>query len=134
MKIKVLECPLWVQNEFILEKSFSCLKVEFDKIEPLFHRDGYYLIDNKYVVVEYQGFAWKCKDTQNSVRAFRWELEDAEYEDINILSKEQSDAIYTLMKTNLASEMQRHIFARDYAKRNSKKYWFVIKKRMHMTP
>ena len=130
MKIKVLECPLWVQNEFILEKSFSRLKKGFDKIEPLFHRDGYYLIDNKYVVVEYQGFAWKCKDAQNSVRAFRWELEDAEYEDINILSKEQSDAIYTLMKTNLASEMQRSIFARDYAKKDSKKYWFVVKKRM----
>lgn len=130
MKIKVLECPLWVQNNLNSENSFDCLKIEFDEIEPLFHRDGYYLIDNKYVVVEYQGFAWKCKDAQNSVRAFRWELEDAEYEDINILSKEQSDAIYTLMKTNLASEMQRHIFARDYAKKNSKKYWFVVKKRM----
>lgn len=130
MKIKVLECPLWVKHEFILDKSFSCLKVEFDEIEPLFHRDGYYLIDNNYVVVEYAGFAWKCRDEQNSVRSFRWELEDAEYEDINILSKEQSDAIYILMKTNLESEMQRNIFRRDYGKKQSKKYWFELKKRI----
>lgn len=103
--------------------------MEFDEIEPVFRRDGYYLIDNKYVVVEYQGFAWRCKDEQNSVRAFRWELEDAEYEGINILSKEQSDAIYTLMKTNLASEMQEYIFRRDYGKRDSRKYWFKLNKR-----
>jgi hypothetical protein len=128
MKIKVLECPLWIKHKFSSRYSSSYLKFEFDEIEPLFHRDGYYLIDNKYVVVEYQGFAWKCKDTQNSVRAFRWELEDAEYEDINILSKEQSDAIFTLMKINLASEMQKNIFGRDYTKKHSKKFSFKLKK------
>ena len=125
MKIKVLECPLWVKHAY----TSSHIKMEFDEIEPVFRRDGYYLIDNKYVVVEYQGFAWRCKNEQNSVRAFRWELEDAEYKGINILSKEQSDAIYTLMKINLASEMQEDIFRRDYGKRDSRKYWFKLNKR-----
>lgn len=130
MKIKVLECPLWVKHEFKREFSTGCLTWECDEIEPIFHRDGYYLIDNKYVVFEYQGTAWRCKDNEEgSVRAFRWELEDAEYDDINMLSKEQSDAILTLMKVDLASEKQKHLFRRHYAQKDSKKFRFELKKR-----
>jgi hypothetical protein len=38
------------------------------------------------------------------VKAFYWELEDAEHGGINILSKNESDAIYTLMKVGLATK------------------------------
>ena len=129
MKIKVLECPLWVKHEFKREFSTGSLTWNCDEIEPIFHRNGYYLIDNKYVVIEYQGTAWKCKDDENSKRAFRWELEDAEYDDINMLSKEQSDAILTLMKIKLASERQLHLFRRDLSQKSRKKIRFELKKR-----
>jgi hypothetical protein len=117
MKIKVLELPLWVSNDLDMDCSSGTLDREFDKIEPLFNRDGYYLINNKYIVIECTGRAWECKNQEGSVRAFYWELEDAEYEGINILSKAESDAIYTLMKIKLASEKQISIFRRDYSRR-----------------
>lgn len=129
MKIKVLECPLWVKHEFIREFSTGCLTRECDEIDPLFHRDGYYLIDNQYVVIEYQGTAWRCKDDEGSKRAFLRELEDAEYDDINMLTKEQSDAILTLMKIKLASERQFYLFSRDLSQKEGKKYGFELKKR-----
>jgi hypothetical protein len=117
MKIKVLELPLWVSNNLDMDRSSGTLEVGFNEIEPLFNRDGYYLIDNKYIVIEYAGRAWERKNEESSVRAFYWELEDAEYEGINILSKAESDAIYTLMKIKLASEKQISIFQRDYSRR-----------------
>lgn len=117
MKIKVLELPLWVSNDLDMDWSSGTLEREFDKIKPLFNRDGYYLIDNKYIVIECTGRAWKCKNQEGSVQAFYWELEDAEYRGINILSKAESDAIYTLMKIKLASENQISIFRRDYSRR-----------------
>jgi hypothetical protein len=129
MKIKVLECPLWVQHKFIEGYSSDALVWNCDEIEPMFHRDGYYLIDNKYVVIEYNNRAWRCKDDESSKRAFCWELEDAEYDDINMLSKEQSDAILTLMKIGLASEKQRHMFGRHLSQKSSKKFGLELKQR-----
>jgi len=127
MKIKVLECPLWVKLERNQEYSTGCLEWSFDPIDPLFHRDGYYLIDNEYVVIECQGTAWKCKNNANSKRAFLWELEDAEFDDINMLSKKQSDAISTLLKCNLATVKQEHVFDRDLRQKASKKFRFLYR-------
>jgi hypothetical protein len=130
MKLKVLECPLWVKFEFDEEHCSGVLRKEFDNIEPLFYRDGYYLLRNKYVLIEYQGTAWICKEDKYPARAFRWELEDAEYDDINLLSKEQSDAIFTLMKHDLASEKQENLFFRDRRYRSSKKFKFDLKNQL----
>lgn len=126
VKIKVLKCPLWIRNG----RYPISFKFEFDEIEPLFRRDGYYLINNKHVIIEYQGTAWKSKNDELSVRTFYWEFERAEYEGINILSKEQSDAIYTLMKIKLESVNQRDLFQKDFSKKSSKIRRFELKKRM----
>jgi hypothetical protein len=51
MKIKVLELPLWVSNNLDMDRSSGTLEVGFNEIEPLFNRDGYYLIDNKCLII-----------------------------------------------------------------------------------
>lgn len=113
IKIKVLECPLWIQGDDNLHYSF-------DEIEPLFNRNGHYLINNKNVIIEYNGKAWQSKDHKSHVKAFYWELEDAEHGGINILSKNESDAIYTLMKVGLATKEQEYLYRKDYSNRKRK--------------
>jgi hypothetical protein len=62
IKIKVLECPLWIQDDDNLHYSF-------DGSEPLFNRNGHYLINNKNVIIEYNGKAWQAKDHKSQVKA-----------------------------------------------------------------
>ena len=126
MKIKVLECPIWVQlNDEYAKKN---LEYSFNEIEPLFNRNGYYFVENykgiyRSIIVEYNGKAYSNNEDK-SIELFYWELEKSEYEEINILSKEQSDAIKTLMKINLASKEQKAIYREDYSKRYHKLYNF----------
>ena len=118
MKIKVLECPLWVQSDDNYNEEI--LHYSFDEIEPLFNRNGHYLINNKNVIIEYRGRAWKSKNQKGSVEAFYWELEDVVYDGINILSKTESDAIFTLMKVGLANKEQEYLYRKDYSNRKRK--------------
>ena len=126
MKIKVLECPIWVQlNDEYTKKN---LEYSFTEIKPLFNRNGYYFVENykgiyRSIIVEYNGKAYSNNE-EKSIEVFYWELEKSEYEGINILSKEQSDAIKTLMKINLASKEQKAIYREDYSKRYRKLYNF----------
>ena len=122
MKIKVLECPIWVQlNDDYAEEN---LKHSFTEIKPLFNRNGYYFVENykgiyRSIIIEYNGKAYSNNE-EKSIEAFYWELGESEYEGINILSKEQSDAIKTLMKVNLTSKEQEAIYREDYSKRYRK--------------
>jgi hypothetical protein len=96
------------------------LEYGFDEIVPVFNRDGWYLISNKRVIIEYNGKAWTHKKQEGSIQSFHWELGQVEYEGVNILSKDQSDAIFTLMKVGLATEYQRNLYREDYGRRHRK--------------
>jgi hypothetical protein len=113
MRIKRLDCPAWVQSGS--ELAIDTLISRFSPVQPRFFRDGYYLIGSV-VLIEFNGQAWQV-ESESSVRAFKWALEDAEHEGVNILSREQSQAIFNLRKVGLASDYQFHLLQRDFTKR-----------------
>lgn len=131
MKIKRLDCPFFVRelhSSYDIETSLydeeylELLKSYYHKVEPLFHSDGYYLV-NGIVRFEYQGEAWIPKKQESARIAFDWDFEEAEFEAVNILSHEQSKAIKTLLKVGLATDEQFRLFQRDYSKRYYKNYF-----------
>ena len=113
MRIKRLDCPSWVQNGS--DPAMDTLYSRFTPVAPRFFRDGYYLIGSV-VLIEFNGMAWQI-ESESSVRAFKWDLEDAEYEGVNILSREQSKAIRSLIKVGLESDHQFHLLQLDCGKR-----------------
>lgn len=125
MKIKRLECPFFVRelhssydenDEWYFGPDVELMRSDYYKVEPLFHSDGYYLVDGV-VRFEYRGEAFVPKRQESARDLFDYELEGAEYEDVNILSYEQSKAIETLRKVGLATDEQVRLWGRDYSNR-----------------
>lgn len=125
MNIKRLECPYFVRklhssyefkDSLIGRNKISLMLSHYEQVEPLFHSDGYYLV-NGVVRFEYQGEAFVPKRQEIARKVFDYELKYAEYEDVNILSYEQSKAIETLRKVGLATDEQFRLLQNDYSKR-----------------
>lgn len=127
MKIKRLECPSFARvlhSSYGVNDKWCCydehyielMRSDYDKVEPLFHSDGHYLV-NGVVRIEYQGEAFVSKRQESARVAFGWAFQSAEYEDVNILSYEQLKAIETLRKIGLATDEQVRLWGRDYANR-----------------
>lgn len=114
MKIKRLDPPAWVENYFS-DRNDESIVHSFISVEPRFHRNGYYLVDGT-VLIEYNGTAM-CSKTEGSVRAFKRDFQEAEYEGINILSRDQRLAIWTLFKTGLVTDAQFSLAQNDYSRR-----------------
>lgn len=126
MNIKRLDCPYFVRklhssyefkDSLIGRNKISLMLSHYDKVEPLFHSDGYYLVDGV-VRFEYQGEAFVPKRQDCARDVFDWDFQRAEYEDVNILSYEQSKAIETLRKVGLATDEQVRLLGRDYTNRH----------------
>lgn len=121
MKIKRLDCPLFVEElhsdyEWADDYDTIHMRSEYTRVFPMFHSNGYYLV-NGVVRYEYNGEAWEPKNQKSARELFDYELQEAEYKDVNILSKEQSNAIQTLVKIGLATDEQFRLFQEDYSKR-----------------
>lgn len=132
MKIKRLDCPPFVEelhSSYDVENSrydaeyLELMRNDYEKAEPLFHSDGYYLVSGV-VRFEYQGEAFIPKRQKAARFAFNYDFEKAEFEDVNILSQDQSRAIETLMKVGLATDEQFRLLQRDYSKRHYKRYFY----------
>lgn len=134
MKIKRLDCPHYAEE---LHSSYDecdddtvSLRSDYTRVFPMFHSDGTYLV-NGVVRYEYKGEAWEPKNQELARGVFDYDMEDAEYKGVNILSKEQSDAIQTLVKVGLATDEQFRLFQRDYSKRVRARDTFKFNKRFN---
>ena len=142
MKIKRLDCPKFVKKLYssylknlpISESAgINNLRValnasrrdEVNSVKAKFHSDGWYLV-NGVVRYEYNKEAWEPVDQEYAIKAFNIRLKQLLHGDVNILSKEESNAIQTLIKTGLASDKQIQLFQRD-------KYQRLIKSTKHRT-
>ena len=131
VKIKVLECPKWIKSEMIVATK-ETLETYFDEIEPLFHRNGRYLLNNKNVIIEYGGKAWKSNRPEESVLQFYKDLAVAEYSKVNMLSRDQLNAIRLLMKIGLASEKQISVYNATNSRKKAKSVRLKLMKRWKM--
>ena len=128
VKIKVLECPKWIKSEMIVATK-ETLETYFDEIEPLFHRNGRYLLNNKNVIIEYGGKAWKSNRPEESVIQFHKDLIEDEYDKVNMLSRDQINAIQVLMKIGLASEKQMSVYNATNSRKKAKSVRLKLMKR-----
>jgi hypothetical protein len=114
MKIKVLECPRYVKSNFY--------SIQLDnywmEIEPIFYREGRYLVNNQKIIIEFGGKAWQSTREEVISNFF----EDLRYSrDITILSHEQAQAILVLMRAGLATTEQASLYSKDYIRKKHKK-------------
>jgi hypothetical protein len=120
VRFKVLECPKWIKSNH-----FSCketLERNYYRDNPLFYRDGLYLLNNSNILIEYDGKAWAPKDQESSIRQFHRDLKWTEYEGVHILSYDQINAIRTLLKVGIASDKQMEMYSAEYSRRKAKAY------------
>lgn len=114
MRIKRLDLfPMWgslsYPDEF--EALDEQMELEgFQKINPLFKRNGWYLINNFISVIEADGNAW-ITFNDRIINSFKETLKDAHH---NKLSAEIVKAFEVLNKANLLSEKQKELINRDY--------------------
>lgn len=130
LKVKVLECPKWLRIDMPPFK--RDLANNYLEVEPIFNRDGRYLVSRgcfEQVIYEHDDKAWIHKNQPESVRIFKEDLNWAEYQKVNILTRDQSKAIAVLIKTGLVSEPQLTVYRKDSIRRGASRWGLQLRRR-----
>jgi hypothetical protein len=128
-KLKILDVPDWIKISLLLngidDLNYEMKLNRFHKCSPIYKRDGYYLIANTFVLIEFDNNAW-ISFTPENVKAFQWELSLFNHRE---LSLEEFNAFLVLQRAGLLLKEQKELFNLDHFSKscNKKYFWKTLR-------